>query len=198
MSLLMKVALDADKGKWVTINGSHIHINEKGEPDKGNPNVIRGMEKGNGTSTGSGSNKGAESSSEKTSYVDVGYNKKMPKNAYAAVSKILPFTADYMHGWGDGKEIDIEGGHKASLAFNVFQAKDNSLILGINNSPDYEDKQLEKNIRWNPNYRKQVQEAMIPYGKKIGNALKELGYQVSVRREREQEHRYVVIEAKKG
>ena len=39
----------ADKGRWVTTEKDHrIHLNEKGEPDKGNPHVISVMKGGRG------------------------------------------------------------------------------------------------------------------------------------------------------
>lgn len=37
-------AADDDKGRWITTeNGHHIHLNEEGKPDKGNPHVIEAM-----------------------------------------------------------------------------------------------------------------------------------------------------------
>lgn len=39
------VRFDEDKGRWITTeNNHHVHLNEEGEPDKGNPHVIAAME----------------------------------------------------------------------------------------------------------------------------------------------------------
>lgn len=44
-------AADDDDGRWITTeNGHHVHLNEEGEPDKGNPHVIEAMESGEKTS----------------------------------------------------------------------------------------------------------------------------------------------------
>lgn len=46
---------EEDEGRWITTeNGHHVHLNENGEPDKGNPKVIEAM-------TGSKESKGPKS-----------------------------------------------------------------------------------------------------------------------------------------
>lgn len=38
---------DEDEGRWITTENNHkVHLNEEGEPDKGNPRVIKAMESG--------------------------------------------------------------------------------------------------------------------------------------------------------
>lgn len=55
-------AADDDKGSWITTeNGHKVHLNEEGDPDKGNPHVIAAM---NGDPTGSNSSGSSGSSSE--------------------------------------------------------------------------------------------------------------------------------------
>lgn len=51
MSLLirpakMRIGDSEDKGRWVTINGNAVHIDENGNPDKGNPEVVKAMKSG--------------------------------------------------------------------------------------------------------------------------------------------------------
>ena len=37
-------AEDDDEGRWITTENNHkVHLNEEGEPDKGNPHVIEAM-----------------------------------------------------------------------------------------------------------------------------------------------------------
>lgn len=200
MSLLMKVAMDADKGKWVTINGSHIHLNEKGEPDKGNPNVIKGMKKSGSEKTNTKGEKPSSSKSGTTNNsgtISVGpYKHKMPQKMFSAVNKILPFSSVRNPKWGDGKIIDIEGGHKASLSVEYLAHDEDRIELKIVNSDEYAANHLLKNLKWNPKYDKQVQDAMMPYGDKIGEALRSLGYQTSVERG-SWGGSYVVINARK-
>ena len=41
------IHFDDEEGQWITTeNGHKVHLNEAGEPDKGNPHVIGAMEKG--------------------------------------------------------------------------------------------------------------------------------------------------------
>lgn len=45
--LLRRVRYDEDEGRWVTTENDHkIHINEKGEIDKGNPYVLKAIQSG--------------------------------------------------------------------------------------------------------------------------------------------------------
>lgn len=50
--------MDDDEGSWITINGSHVHLNEAGDPDVGNAKVLSAIKdgpKGGGKSSGGGS-----------------------------------------------------------------------------------------------------------------------------------------------
>lgn len=38
--------MDDDEGSWITINGSHVHLNEAGDPDVGNANVMSAIKDG--------------------------------------------------------------------------------------------------------------------------------------------------------
>lgn len=50
---------DDDEGRWITTeNGHHVHLNEGGEPDIGNPHVVSAM-KGNGSGTKASGSKGS-------------------------------------------------------------------------------------------------------------------------------------------
>lgn len=41
-----------DGGRWITTEqGNHVHLDEKGNPDKGNPHVIKAMKKGGAKSS---------------------------------------------------------------------------------------------------------------------------------------------------
>lgn len=49
---------DEDEGRWITTeNGHHVHLNEEGEPDKGNPHVIEKMTDESGSEESSGKKK---------------------------------------------------------------------------------------------------------------------------------------------
>lgn len=61
-----------DDGRWITTkNGHHIHLNEEGEPDKGNPRVIQAMNQRKGT---------GQSSQDRVTSSSVGNQKKIEVN----------------------------------------------------------------------------------------------------------------------
>lgn len=54
---------DDDEGRWVTTEGGkHIHLNEEGEPDKGNPHVIAAMTEGGSAGASPKASEGEQSS----------------------------------------------------------------------------------------------------------------------------------------
>ena len=68
--------------RWVTTEtGNHIHINSKGVPDKGNPDIIAALKKSSGGGK-TGSSKTAKSASKKVGVRNVISNRKKFEAAY--------------------------------------------------------------------------------------------------------------------
>lgn len=116
--LLARLDADDNKGQWITTeNGHKVHLNEEGEPDKGNPRVVAAM---NGESSG---NNGGSSRPEVTKRQSVDFLKKSGAGWYAGLDdfqesfegegfSILDMTSEYA-------TIEDEAGNEFTVKYDV-------------------------------------------------------------------------------
>lgn len=99
-------AADDDKGRWITTeNGHKVHLNEEGEPDKGNPHVVDKMK---GGESGSSDN-------EPGKYSEKAHENVTASRNFVGSSNLERQARDYLnHHLGYGEEYaDVKDFHIA-------------------------------------------------------------------------------------